>query len=61
MIDVELDALREFYRAWVRLHSIPRDALHRKKQEAAAQEMVDQHHFLAKLYKPQVYTEAANG
>lgn len=47
----ELDLLREFYVAWVDLHKIPRDKLHRRKQEVAAQKLVDCGHALKFFYK----------
>lgn len=48
---IELGMLREFYASWVGLHRIPRDKHHRKKQEVAAQLLVDMHHDLARFYK----------
>ncbi len=50
-IDMELQMLREFYRSWVAFHKIPRDSLHRKKQETASQLMVDNAHAVAAYYK----------
>lgn len=50
-VAIELAMLRDFYTKWARLHSIPRDRLHRNKQEMAAQEMVDAAHVLANFYK----------
>ena len=47
---IELAMLREFYASWVSFHRIPRDRLHRKKQEAASQLMIDNHHDLARFY-----------
>lgn len=49
-IQAELQLLREFYASWVYLHTIPRDHLHRKKQETAAQELVDAGHALRAFY-----------
>ncbi len=50
----ELEMLREFYRSWVAFHRIPRDKLHRNKQEAASQLMVDNAHQLQNYYKSQI-------
>jgi hypothetical protein len=50
-IAIELAMLRDFYTKWAGLHSIPRDKLHRRKQEFAAQEMVDAAHTLANFYR----------
>lgn len=47
----EIEMLRAFYASWVSLHKIPRDKLHRNKQEAAAQALVDQAHELAEFYQ----------
>jgi len=47
---VELDLLREFYANWVGLHTLKRDAIHRRKQESAAQELVDSAHALRIFY-----------
>ena len=44
---VELMLLREFYLAWVDLHSTPRSNIHRKKLEAQAQLLVDRGHAVA--------------
>ena len=38
---IELELLNDFYACWCNLHSIPRDAMHRKKMEHAAQRLVD--------------------
>lgn len=65
----ELAMLREFYKSWVALHKIPRDKLHRKKQEVAAQVLVNNAHTLANYYesmqpeRPALHLveEAANG
>lgn len=48
--DTEIGMLREFYRSWVALHTIPKDKLHRRKQEAAAQLLVDNAHVLRLFY-----------
>ena len=50
--NVELEMLREFYAIWCQLHSTPRDAQHRKKMEAIAQTLVDQHSMLKNFYAP---------
>lgn len=47
---LELEMLRAFYLSWVGLHKIPRDKLHRRKQEAQAQLMVDNAHTLQNFY-----------
>ena len=49
--DIERGMLRAFYSSWVALHKIPRDNLHRHKQEAAAQLLVDRAHELKEFYK----------
>lgn len=49
-MDAELVLLRSFYSAWTTLHSLPRDILHRRQQEGAAQEMVDIHASLKNFY-----------
>jgi hypothetical protein len=49
--DLELELLRDFYACWCQLHSIPRDSLHRKKQELAAQRLVDSAHAVAAFKK----------
>lgn len=49
-VDAELSMLRTFYGRWTELHSIPRDRLHRRQQEVAAQEMVDAHNALKNFY-----------
>lgn len=54
---VEMDLLREFYVTWVSLHKIPRDKLHRKKQEAAAQTLVDCGHSLRIFYQGNDYRD----
>ena len=51
-MDIEKMMLRDFYTKWCALHVIPRDSLHRHKQELAAQNMVDCHHMLQNLYHP---------
>lgn len=51
MNDIEMDMLREFYRSWIALHTIPKDKLHRRQQEAAAQLLVDNAHTLKNFYK----------
>lgn len=55
--NVELDLLREFYTAWVGLHKIPRDKLHRRKQENAAQKLVDCGHALRQFYQSHEYRD----
>ena len=57
-IDVELTLLREFYHAWVSLHSTPRDAMHRKQMETKAQLLVERGHAVA-AYR-QSYPENAD-
>jgi hypothetical protein len=47
---IELDMLRAFYQSWIGLHKIPRDKLHRRKQEAAAQLLVDNAHTVQRFY-----------
>ena len=56
-INAELALLREFYTAWVGLHKIPRDKLHRHKQENAAQELVDCGHALRLFYQSHEYRD----
>ena len=51
--DAELGMLRAFYRSWIAFHKIPRDKLHRRKQETAAQIMLDNAHDLQNYYKSQ--------
>lgn len=46
----ELDTLREFYRAWEALHELPKDKLHRKQCEEAAQALVSHAHILRRMY-----------
>ena len=50
----ECDMLRAFYIAWVDMHKIPRDPLHRRKMEVAAQLLVDRAHDLKEFYKSQL-------
>lgn len=50
-IAIELAMLRDFFTKWSALHTIPRDKIHRHKQELAAQEMVDAAHTLANFYR----------
>ena len=50
--DVELEMLRDFYGKWVDFHKIPRDKLHHRKMETAAQSMVDAAHVLHEFYTP---------
>ena len=54
---MELRMLREFYRSWVGFHKIPRDSLHRKKQETASQLMVDNAHAVAAFYQSYEHAE----
>jgi hypothetical protein len=49
--DMELEMLREFYLAWVHLHSLPRDIEHKKQMEHAAQRLVDAGHVVAEFRK----------
>ena len=51
--NLELDLLRDFYAHWCTLHSIPRDQLHRRKMELAAQRLVDAGHAVAAFQKSQ--------
>lgn len=62
-MNAELTLLRDFYAAWVGLHSIPRTPGKRKQQEEAAQKMVDCAHALRTLYQAEhaPMPEAANG
>lgn len=46
----ELDTLRAFYMAWEALHEIPKDKMHRKQAEEAAQRLVSQAHVLRRMY-----------
>lgn len=48
--EMERDMLREFYGAWRDFHEIPRDRVHRRKQELAAQRLVDANATLASYY-----------
>lgn len=48
--EAELGTLREFYTAWEALHAIPRDKIHRKQAEEAAQALVNQAHVLRRMY-----------
>jgi hypothetical protein len=48
---IELEMLRDFYKSWVALHKIPRDKLHRRKQEVHAQLLVDNAHTLRRYYE----------
>ena len=48
--EAELQTLREFYTKWEALHAIPKDQIHRKQAEAAAQELVTQAHILRRMY-----------
>lgn len=50
-VEAELVLLRAFYVAWGAFHSIPRDVVHRRRQEAAAQEMVDAANTLKIFYE----------
>lgn len=56
-LNVEVEFLREFYTAWVTLHKIPRDKIHRGQQERAAQELVDAAHQLKFFYKAHEYID----
>lgn len=49
--DAELTLLRAFYESWVALHIIPRDGMHRRQQEQAAQLLTDNAHALKLFYK----------
>ena len=49
--DAELTLLRAFYESWVALHTIPRDGMHRRQQEEAAQIMTDNAHAVRRLYQ----------
>lgn len=40
-MDAELEMLREFFACWEAFHATPKDRLHRKQLEAAAQRMLD--------------------
>ena len=51
--NAELEMLREFYKSWVGLHKIPRDKLHRRKQEVQAQLLVNNAHTLQRYYESQ--------
>ena len=51
MHDAELQLLRDFYTSWVAFHTIPRDGIHRKQQEEAAQVMTNNGHALKLFYK----------
>jgi len=55
--NVEMGLLREFYVAWIALHKLPRDKLHRKKQENAAQTLVDAGHALRLYYQHHDYRD----
>jgi flagellar hook-associated protein FlgK len=46
----ELDTLRAFYKAWEALHAIPKDKLHKKQAQEAAQTLVEQAHVLRRMY-----------
>lgn len=46
-MNAELTLLRDFYSAWVALHTIPRSMGNRRRQEEAAQALVDCAHRVA--------------
>lgn len=48
--EAELQTLRDFYTKWEALHAIPKDKMHRKQAEDAAQQLVDQAHILRRMY-----------
>lgn len=54
---VEMEMLRAFYVAWVTLHKIPRDKVHRRKQELSAQALVDAAHTLRAFYQAHDYRD----
>jgi len=51
VIATELEMLRAFYLAWVRLHTIPRVPENREKQENAAIDMTEAAHAVAQFRK----------
>jgi hypothetical protein len=63
--NTDLVLLRAFYSTWTEFHSVPRDRLHRRQHEIAAQEMVDAHNALKLFYeqhaKPHLALVAENG
>jgi hypothetical protein len=50
-LDAELELLRIFYACWVGLHTIPRTLGNRRKQEEAAQRLVDAANGLRNFYQ----------
>ncbi len=48
--EAELSTLRAFYESWRALHKIPRDSIHRKQQEEAAQKLCDNATLLRRMY-----------
>ena len=48
---MELEMLRVFYLAWVKLHSLPRDQEHKKQMEEAAVALVEAGHVVAEFRK----------
>lgn len=46
----ELDTLRAFYKAWEALHAIPKDKIHKKQANEAAEALVNQAHILRRMY-----------
>ena len=54
--DIEKELLQDFYACWCNLHSLPRDAMHRKRMELAAQRLVDSAHAVA-TYKKSLLPE----
>ena len=51
--ETEMILLRSFYLAWQHLHSIPRKPQNRRRQEDAAQELVDAANTLKNFYEAQ--------
>ncbi len=49
--EIELELLNDFYACWCNLHSLPRDEMHRKRMELAAQRLVDSAHAVAAYKK----------
>ena len=54
--DIEKELLDDFYACWCNLHSLPRDDLHRRRMEHAAQRLVDSAHAVA-AYKKSLLPE----
>ena len=58
--EYELSVLRAFYDAWEALHAMPKDNMHRKKQEIAAQNLVDARNAVRTFDGPSIITNLLN-